>query len=339
MWIVLKFMVERGNRFIKHEFKEITIYIIIGITATILLPIFLGFFLKGFEGSFVSGRPLQFGDFLVSYLVYYIMILAGLVGLPILKIREMIVTNKNEHPANQSKPDMFSVAYLHDPEQDGLLYNVFHGAGLKNKENPMRWSLSIFRTFIIAIIIFGAFGLIQTIAQIAFVGVPQLPFQVSKVTEVLFTVEPPAFAETTLMIFVFSLLMGFNAWFTSKLKLRKVGYFSIGIFICLLIGFLWMGFHNIIYGNDEAKLFATFIFGAVGSFLTLLSGTFIFWYVWHFMNNLFVKLSQVATSNEDVIFVSSVILIMLIFTYITGEIIYQRMKKRFRDRYEPQTPE
>src|SRR3990167_9225652 len=111
-------MSQERDIWVKHEVKEITFYIIFGIIMTIIIPIFIGFTLKAFEESFVSGRPLQIGDFIVSFMIYYIMIFAGIIGLATLKIREMFITNKKEHPANQSKPSLIGVGIIHDPEQD-----------------------------------------------------------------------------------------------------------------------------------------------------------------------------------------------------------------------------
>lgn len=331
-------MRRKENEWINHEIKEVTFYVIFGLIMTIVLPIFFGFGLKAFEESFVSGRALKFGDFLVTYIIYYIMIIAGLIGLSVLKIREMFITDKNEHPANQKDPSIFSVAVGHDPEQDGLLYNLFDYLGAK--KNPMRWSLSIFRCFIIAILVFGSLGLFQAITNTAFVGIPQMPFQVTKVAEVYFTAEPPAFAETMLLLFVMSIFLGFNAWFCSKLKLGKGGYFLIGILICILIGFLWMGFHSIVYGNNEAKLTATFLFGFVGSLITLVLGTWIFFYTWHFMNNLFVKLNQLFLGNEDLVFITAIILVAILILWVLGELIlYKFKKKRRMNKLLEQVPE
>jgi len=119
------------------------------------------------------------------------------------------------------------------------------------------------------------------------------------------------------------------AWFTSKFKLGKVGYYSIGfLLVTPAIGFLWAGFHRIVYGNQEAALFATFIFGTVGSAITLLAGSWIYFWAWHFFNNLFVKLAQVATSNEDVVFINIVWLSVLFVSWITGELLLSRFRKK-----------
>lgn len=325
-------MARESEEWIAHEIKEVTFFVIFGIMMSILLPIFLGFFLKGFEESFIAGRPLQFGDFLVTYMIYYIMIIAGLIGLPILKIREMYLTTRGENVAKQKHPSIFAVAYLHDPEVDGLFYNLFSAVGLRGRKNPMRFSLSMFRMFIISTIIFGTVGLTQTFADTQFTGIPQIPFQVTQTMQVLFTAEPPSFAETTLMIFVFSLLMGVNAYLVSKFKLPTFVYWVIGLFIiCPMTGLGWMGFHNIVYGNSDVALLTAFVFGWLGSTLTLLFGTFIIWYTWHFWNNVFAKIHEIAPQNEDVVFISILGLVLLTATWIGIELYLWRYRRRKRE--------
>jgi len=326
-------MVYNRDKWFKHEIKEVTFYILFGTFTTIILTLFIGLVLGAFEESFVAGRPLQFGDLLTTYMVYYIFILAGLIGLPALKIREMFITKRGEHPANQSKPTLFSVAYLHDPETDGALWHLFESLGLKGNKNPMRWSLSIFRCFVYGTIIFGALGIFQMVSQTAFTSIPQLPFQITPFSEAYFTAEPASFGETTLMILVFSLMMGLVAWFSSKLELGKTGYYLIGIFIvCTLIGIGWMGLHNIVYGESEAKLFTTFIFGSVGAFITLITGTFVFWYIWHFWNNIFVKLGEIATIQEDVVFFAIIAWVILLALTIGIELLIRRYRKKRQEK-------
>ena len=332
-------MVNRQDQFFRQEIKEITFFIILGLVMAIIIPIFIGFALGSFEESFVAGKPLEFGSFLVSYIIYYIFIVVALIGLPILKIREMLLTNKGEHPANQKNPEILNVAYLHDPEQDSLLYNLFDSNLFKGtfKKNPMRFSLSMFRMFILAILIFGGLGILQVLSPgLRFVGIPQMPFQVTPFGEVFFSAEPPAFSETMMVIFIFSLLMGFNGYLSSKLKIGKLGYFSIGILLSFVIGILWAGYHQIVYSSSETALLFTFIFGFVGSLLTLIFGSFIMWYVWHFMNNFFIKLVEVVTIKEDIILFAVVIWIALLISYITGEVLVHKYRKKKAEVNVPQ---
>jgi len=332
-----------SRKFIEHEWSEVTFFAIFIIFMGIGLPLFVGFGLGGFSESFVAGRPLQFGDFLTSFIIYYIMMISAL-GLLIFKMREIVITRKGEHPANQSSPKHFAVGILHDPEQDGALYNLFDSIGLKDKKNPMRWSLSILRNFIIAILIFGALGLIQVSTGFQFVDVPQTTLisqQITKTNTVLFSTEPPATSETFTILFLFCLLLGELAWLTSKLKSLKAGksiYYIIGLFIVSpIVGGAWAGFHSIVYGNNEAALLATFIFGTVGTFITLLTGTVIYFYVWHFANNFFVTLAQVATRTDDMFFFSGIFLGGLAIFWISSEILLWRYRKK--KAYIPPTPD
>lgn len=324
-------MVREVKSWARNEYAEITFYAIFGVIMAIVLPLFLGFVLRAFEETLVAGRPLQFGDFLVSFMIYYIMIVGGLIGLIALKVREMILTKRGEHIARQSKPNIMAVAYMHDPEIDGALYNMFRKLGLKIfGKNPMRWSLSMTRMFIIGTLLFGTFGLLQTAnPDLQVVGIPQLQFQFTKTADVLFSAEPAAFGETTIMIFMLSLLVGINAYLTSKFKLPIwMFWFITFMLICPLIGLTWMGYHLIVYGSSETALFGTFIFGWLGSTLTILTGSFILWYVWHFWNNFFAKLTKVATRNEDVIFISILLLVLLLIVWIIGEIILKKLKNK-----------
>jgi len=319
-------MEQNRNKWFTHEINEITFFVIFGLLMTIIIPVVFGFVFGGFEESFVSGRPLQFGDILTNYLLYWILIIVALIGLPMLKIREMYLTKRGEHHSSQKNPRLMGVAYLHDPEQDGLLYSMSNELGLK--KNYMRWSLSMLRMFIIFTLIFGGIGIVQTITNFSFVGIPQMPFQLTSFGKVFFSAEPPAFAETMMAIFIFSLLMGIVGYLTSKYKFGKMGYFSIGFVVCSMMAILWMGYHSIVYSNSESALIATLIFGFFGSMLTLLFGSWIPWYTWHFWNNFFVKLAEVVTIREDIILVGIVVWFVLLVLYISGEYLVSKIKKK-----------
>lgn len=333
-------VVRNDPEYFKHELKEITFFMLLGIIAAIILPLMFGFGFKTFAESFQEGRALQFGDFLFSYMIYYIMIFGALIGLPILKIREMYLTDTRVHPAKQQDPKLFALAYLHDPEQDGALYRLSEWMGFKGDRNFMRWSRSIFRMIIIFGILFAIVGVFQAATEFKFVDIPQSIVEVSKTAQVYLTMEPPSFAETMLMLFIFSILMSFNSWFCSKFKLGEFPYYLIGFFVCVLVGLFWMGFHAIVYGNDEAALAVTFIFGFIGSLLTLLFGTFIPWYMWHLDNNMFAKITEIAIRNEDVIFVSVALIVLALFLYVGGEVAVYKIRKRLRrsEVFQPPMP-
>lgn len=329
----------------KKEGLEIIFYITLGIVMAIIIPLVIGFGLRGFEESFVQGRPLSFGSLLTNYLIYFILILPAFAVI-IFPISNLILIKKGEHPATQQNPNfyrIFSVSLIHNPEQ-GALYTIFRKIGLSRNQNYARWTLSIFRMFAIGTIIFVWLGIASLVfPQAQVIGIPgSVAQQVTPFMEVYFTAEPPAYAETGTMLFVFLLMMGSVSYFTSKfIKDRKLAifvYFVIGfLIICPVIGLLWSGFHNIVYaGSDQAK-FATFVFGWLGSTLTLAFGSYIFWYLWHFWNNIFARLSDVVPSNEDAVFLSILYITIFMVLYFGIEIYAWRRKHKKQNQLE--TPE
>lgn len=320
----------RKEEYFRQELKEITSLIILGLLVFGFL-IYAGFSLTAFEQSFQEGRPLEFGDKLVFILVYFILFPLAFFGLPILKIRELLLTDRNEHPANQSKPELFNVAIINDPQQDGLLYNLFDYIGLKGNKNPMRWTLSFWRFIIVGIIFFGFIGVLQSIFKFQFVGIPQqILFQITPATEIFFSAEPPAFIETLSILFIFCVLLSVCGYVSSKFKLGKGGYYSLGILACVITGFLFMGFHNITYENDEASLIQTFVFGFVGSLITLLLGRFEWWYIWHFSNNAFAQARETFSSrSEDIVFVTIITLVILLISWISLEVLLYKRRNPY----------
>lgn len=325
-----------GDKFVRNEIKEIAFYIALAIIMAIILPIFLGFVLGGFELSFQEGRPIEFGDLLVSFMIYYIFTIASL-ALILFPIMSLVLIRRGQHPATQPNPSffrIFTVSFIFAPEQNGFLYYLFETTGLKGRKNPLKGSLSILRVFAISILVFSLLGIFQiSFPQLQVVGIPQLVVQqITPVTEVLFSAEPAAWSETMTLLFIFSLLMGMVAWFNAKFQLGKGTFFLVGaVVIAPLMGLAWMGFHSLVYGNSEAALLATFIFGFFGSLLTLAFGTFIPFYVWHFFNNVFAKLSEIAVTQEDVIFISLIAWFAFLIFYLALEFIFFKFGRNRKD--------
>jgi len=327
------------QEFIRNEIKEIVVYIFLGVVTSILLPIALGMIFLGFEESFVEGSPIEFGSLLGSFIIYYIWIIGSL-ALIIYPIGALTTIKRGEHPATQPNPTifrMFTVSMLFSPE-NGALYKLFEGLGFQ--KNPMRFTKSILRMIALSILVFGALGIAQVaIPGLQVVGVPQIQTQqVTIASDVLFTSFVPAWAETMTILFVLFFLMGVIAYLTSKF-LRDRGiqlaiFYLVGLTIAgLIIAFIWgAGIHRIVYGSSEVKTIASIIFGFVGSALTILTFTFIPFWIWHITNNVFARLSELVTINEDVIFIAIIIWIIFFFFYISAEVITYRIKRKLRDK-------
>jgi hypothetical protein len=314
----------------KTWIKEITSFLLIGIFFSIILPLGIGFIARGFSESLIEGKPLSVGALLTTFMIYYIWILAGLIGIPILKIREMLTVKKGEDVSHQTKPSLFAVSILADVSQDSALWNFFKKVlKFSDEKNPMRFSKSMLRMFFISVIFFGFLCILKT-----FTSIPTINMQVTNTMRVLFSAEPASFAETTLMIFILSSLLGVNAYLCSKFKAPSWVYWMFAItLIPLLIGGSWMGIHNVAFGNSEVDLFTTFIFGWVGSLLTVLFGNWIIWWVWHFLNNIFTMVKELYPANESVMLIFWSLWAFILISYIAIEIWLYTIRKKKRITY------
>lgn len=313
----------------QSEYAEIILYIFIGLLLTVILPIFGGFILRGFEQGFREGFSINtyLGEFIV-----YLFLMIGSLFLIIFPIARLIKGNRKEHPADDNNANwltILSVSLIHSPEENGALYRLFHSLGYKGNKNPMTFFNSIFRNFIWATLIFGALGLVLlSNPQLAVAGVPQTSQQVTVASDVIFGAAVPSFSENGVLCIIFFLLLGIDAYICSKLKLGIGGFFAIAfLFICPLMGFFWASFHNIVYAHSEAKWFATFVFGWIGSTLTLLFANVLWWLMMHFFNNTFLKLQEVVLFKEDIYLVAIAVWIVLLVIYIFGEMINHNIKK------------
>ncbi len=326
-------MMSTKDKWIKSEYKEIVFYLFLGIFVTIIIPLFVGFSLLGFEESFASGKPLLFGSYLTNYMVYLSFIVASLF-LIIYPIGRLIAIKRGEHPATQRPVSwfrLFTCSFIYAPESNGFLYWLSEKLGFKDKKNFMRWTLNPIRILIFSIIIFGIYGLLQIqYPQLTVSSVPQIQLQqITIASGIVFSAEPASWGENGLLLFIFSLFMGINAYVCAKFKLGIGAWFAIGfLIVCPLMGLNWMSYHFLVYGNSDASMLATFIFGWLGSTLTLLFGIFILFWIWHVMNNAFWKLGHIVTIKEDIFLIVGITLGLLTLSWIAVEFWLRKRRKR-----------
>ena len=236
---------------------------------------------------------------------------SGLIGIEVLKVRQMIKgTNK----------DPFSYAVLHDPDQAGVL----------TKLPFMKWIRNPIKLFLVSLIFFAFIGLYSTQSNNFFAFAPELVAQqISPFAEVVFAFEPSATAETVFFIaFEVSILYGFLRWMQRKLNLNNaIFYVLLFSIVPLLVGISWSAYHNLAYPESEIAGFNTFIFGSLGALLTLLFGSIFVWYAWHVDNNLFFQLNRLF--DNDAVF--TITLLLLIFIVVITVIFFfiTRNKKEF----------
>jgi len=303
---------------------ELILYIFL-VGFVLFFPLLIGLALRAFEESFIKGQALEFGSYLANFLTYIPFIL-GSITLIIFPISELwFLGDSKKHPSTTGGAwytKLFTASYVHSPEKNGLLSYIFVKA--KNfLKNPIRlfwWS----------ILLFGLFGILLIgNPQLAVSGVPQLQLQqVTPASEVTFTALVPAWGENASLLFFFMLFMGINQLVLSRLKNKSIYvYFGIGFIICLLMGGVWLSYHLIAYSSSEASLIGTFIFGFMGSLITMLTGSLIPFFVWHLMNNAFLTLRDLVSLKEDLLLVSIVIWAVLLLITI-GIKIYKKKNKK-----------
>lgn len=322
------------EKFLRTEVKEIIVYLVIGILMLIIFPAVGGLILRGFEESFQAGT-ISLSTYLGAFIVYFFFMFASLF-IFIFPIGRMVAVDRRDHPATQKNPSwftIFTISLLFSPEENGALYRLFHALGFK--KNPMRWSSSIFRCIIYGTLFFGALGILQiSHPYLSVSGVPSTPQQISTASDVIFGASVPSFAENGLLLFVFFLLLGVDAYLCSRFikndKIALLVFFIIGFLVLSpAMGLFWASLHNIVYGDSDVQWFATFLFGWLGSSITLLFANFIFFLQWHFFNNFFLKLGKLISTHEDLIFVAWAIWgFLFIATFVVEYYLYKRRKKK-----------
>mgnify|MGYP001566013560 CR=1 FL=1 len=320
------------NNSIKRGIFEIILYIFL-IGFVISLAVFAGFALQGFSESFLS-NIVQISTYLGSYLIYTPLLIVAIL-LIIFPIARMIFIKEKEHPATQDNPGfirLFTVSYLYNPE-DSFIWNL--AKEFKESKN-INWINNIVRVIFISILFFGLLSIMQIFfPQLNISGVPagEVAQQISPTSDIIFGAGIPAIAENGALLFIFFFLLGINAYLCAKYikdkKMRLWIFFLVGfLIICPLMGYLWMSYHSVVYSNSEAKLIATFVFGWLGSTITLATGIFFFFFMWHFMNNLIIKVLELATYREDIALIGILLWVGLLITYISIEVFFWKRKKR-----------
>ena len=325
------------NDYLRHEIIEIILYLFIVIFGGFVLPLMGGFSLLGFESSFSAGT-INIFDYLGTFVVYQPLLIIALF-LIIFPIVSLLTIRRGEHPATQPNPKwyrIFSVSLIFNP-QDGALWQLFKSQGQQDQSNAMKWSVNILRIIIISILLFGLIGIFSLFfPKLSVVGVPVPAQQLTIASDVIFGSTIPSLAENGTLLFIFFFLQGIVAYFTSKFikdkKLALLVFFIVGfLLVAPILATIWMSYHFITYGSSEIALQATWIFGLVGTWITLIFGILIPFLAWHFFNNFFLKLLENISRSEDIAIISGIIWVVLFFIYISAEIFLYKRRKGKRE--------
>lgn len=154
------------------------------------------------------------------------------------------------------------------------------------------------------IIIFTLMGFSAAYFNTVLFGLPKAQFQVSPVTMWVLNTEPAAMTETLFFLVNMSLI-GTLVYYLAKKFVspriqRKHMTIAFIIILSLVMGFAVVQYHNLVYSADEAGQLAVFVLGAAGAAMTIVTGSVLWWWMFHFANNFFVSLNPYF-SNEAIL--------------------------------------
>lgn len=321
-------MENENKEWVRNEWREVLSYLFIP-GLIMLIVVFVGFALKGFEESFIQGEAIRFGSYIATATIYLFLLVPAILCV-IFPLAKAYSIGKND-PVTTPKPSWFrilTISFLFATEENSLLYYASEQSGFKGKKNLFRWMKNPLKLIMFSIFLFVTFGFLLMInPQLAVAGVPPASVQqITGASEVTFGSLLPAFAENGTILFLFMLMMGGVAWlcakFFAKTEYARWIFYSLGFLVVIIGGFLWASLHMLVYSNSGIAYINTVIFGMVGLALTLLTGSFIPFFIWHICNNLFLILSKTVTIKSDVLFITGGILFIMLVVFI-GRTIYK----------------
>lgn len=210
----------------------------------------------------------------------------------------------------------FGYGFIFSPEEGWM-------GKIKELKNTLR---SPWKILFLSIILVSLFGMTGAMLNTSFVGIPTIEQQVTKTSEVIISVEPSSSSETSSELFVLFLALSFIFLIAKKYKLGKGFTILMSLFVAIPLRALFaVAIHLLRYGSEEANLIGIFITRYFNSLITLATGTIIFEYVWHSLNNFFVKINEMF-ANEIILIIT--LISLTIFTIVGSTIWYISSRKK-----------
>lgn len=180
---------------------------------------------------------------------------------------------------------------FHDPDK-ALLSGTFVGKALNRP-----WTM--FNFFLVFFLIIGIFSVTTNTFFTGIIGIEQ---QVTETGDLLLNTEPAATSETLMQVAILSVMAGLVSYYARRQKWDAGTKVLVLCFVVpILFGLLWVGYHGARYAGQEHNLVATFIFGAGSSLITILTGSILGAWVWHFTSNMFARANQLFGDDRIVL--------------------------------------
>lgn len=162
-----------------------------------------------------------------------------------------------------------------------------------------KWSNVVHFSIILGL----SLALFSVTTQTFFINLPSTEFQVTETGMLILATEPASTAETFFIgVFILSII-----YTLLKRYLKKYQFYNkiiLDLVTVISVGLIWVAIHYARYSTQETNLVATFFFGMLGAGMTVLTGSVLPWYSWHFFGNLFLKGTEMFSSQSVTIVIS-----------------------------------
>lgn len=187
--------------------------------------------------------------------------------------------------------DQYRGAIIHDPEEGPSMFSFLSPGKIPRLfMNPV-WF------YIFCLLTFGTIGIFAVSQNTFFTGVPVIQQQFTPEADILFAVYPASTSETLAAIGLIAIFLFLLNYFT-KGKLKGIAYLLVAtIGSAAVSGIFGILNHLLRYGNSDIALQNVAYFWTFGGAITALTGSIIPFLVMHDINNLFVKLNEMFSSE------------------------------------------
>ena len=172
---------------------------------------------------------------------------------------------------------------------------------------------SQFQLFLLSLIVFSTMGLFTFVTrQQVFTGVGVLPQQFTAVDSMVFSSFLIPVSENLGACFVVALGILILIFICNKYNLSRENFIGFSYFIPLVVGLFGVAWHSSVYKGSDVSSIIVFIFWMVGGLLSLVSGSFIPFWMMHFSNNLFFDLGRFFSNESLMIYVGTLLVILAV---------------------------
>jgi len=217
-----------------------------------------------------------------------------LIGIILLMIIEVMIKKGDDKYGD-------SLCFNSPGETPGLPFKIF--------ENP-------FKLFLISMILFSILGIYSAVTKQSFTGMGVLRQQFTVVGSVLYNFALIPASENLGAAFFFAFTLFLWRYTCRKFNVSDISFMLVAMLIAVItFGAYGYANHLLRYGASDVSIKTVIFFWSAGGLITVLTGSFIPFWVMHADNNLFVDLGRHFSSDLVVYYTIAGIVVMII-TYV-----------------------